>query len=258
MTAVLINPGTGYVAGAHAHDARANVRAFRRELELAMPHVVIDRWPRDDDGDGRYGFVLRRGARAVSVSMPGLPLDRVALRPGVSAWGFPRLYVDGSSWLWPFALSCARDALIDHDGAAARRYAQSRRACQRALATTPRCGVCGAIKDCYTSPTAENPPHGYVRLRCLVCTPVDRTAVWSYDLRAVYGDDSWKALQHGAVYRRTLRLMPNEALGTAEDPRCVLGLLWGRYCRLRAGHPGVCQGREQEVARERIELPWRG
>jgi len=45
--------------------------------------------------------------------MPGLPLDRVRYigAPEQNAWRFPRLFVDGNSWLWEFALEIARGAL---------------------------------------------------------------------------------------------------------------------------------------------------
>ena len=256
MTFVISNPGAGPVDGSSARNAKSNIGAFCRELGLEAPYIRIERHESGDHG-GRYDFVLHRGLRSTEVSMPGLPLDRVALRPGDNAWHFPRLYVDGSSWLWPYALNMARNDLLDHDGSSERRYEESKAACDSEFEREPRCLACGSIKERYWGHEAENPPHGYDRLRCLVCAPIETTAVWSWNLEAMYSDDSWKKLQHGAVYRRTLRRMPYEALGTPEDPICTIGHYSNRWCRLRAQHNGACAPCEQEVARDRIELPYR-
>lgn len=43
--------------------------------------------------------------------MPGWPLGQVRWQPDADAWQFPRLYVDGGSWLWGFAVGIARGAL---------------------------------------------------------------------------------------------------------------------------------------------------
>ena len=250
MTFVISNPGTGPVDGSSAHNARRNIGAFCRELRLGAPHIRVERRESGDHG-GRYDFVLHRGIRSTEVSMPGLPLDRVALRPGDNAWHFPRLYVDGSSWLWPYALNMARSDLLDHDGSSERRYEESKAACDSEFERAPRCLACGSIKERYWGHEAENPPQGYDRLRCLVCTPIETTAILSAQ-DGVYLDDSWKALQCGYVYRVTTRRIPYETLGTTEDPSCT-----NQRCRLRARHNGSCAPCEKEIARERIELPYR-
>jgi hypothetical protein len=171
---VVINPGTGPVNGAREREARRNVGALCRELALEPPRVQIERRS-SGDHDGRYDYVLRRGVRETTISMPGLPLDRVKLRPDDNPWHFPRLYVDGSSWLWPYAVASARDALLDHDGSAERRYEESKADCARELAREPRCPVCGTLKESYlTDYQTDNPPHGRERLRCLTCDRGDR------------------------------------------------------------------------------------
>jgi hypothetical protein len=256
---VILNPGTGPVDGASAREARRNIGAFCRELSLGPPNVRIERRV-NDDSDGRYSYIIRRGIRSTEVDMPGLSLDRVALRPGDNTWHFPRLYVDGNSWLWPFALNNARRALQDHDGSAERRYRRSKADCEREFATAPRCATCNAIKNRYHAyADDENPPYGYERIRCVVCTPVEHTQIRSWDLEAVYNNDSWKKLQHGRVYRVTYRLMPYEALGGDEDPICTIGYYSNRgQCRLGRGHAGKCEPHVKEIARESIALPYRG
>lgn len=257
MTFVISNPGTGPVDGTRERDARRNIGAFCRDLALPSPNIRVERRP-SGDFDGKYDYLLRRGIRTTTVSMPGLPLDRVKLRPGSNAWHFPRLYVDGSSWLWPYAIETARDALLDHDGSAERGYQQSVADCDFVLANEPRCSICGAIKDRYlTNSETENPPYGYDRLRCLICVPIETAAIWSWQ-DAVYLDDSWKTLQHGCVYRVTTRRMPYEAIGGEQDPICTIGYYSNRQCRLKQGHEGRCETLWKEISRERIELPYRG
>ena len=258
MTQVVINPGTGPIAGSHARDARRNLGVFCRDLALPAPRISIARNV-SGDFDGKYDYLLQRGIRTVSVAMPGLPLDRVKLGPSDNAWHFHRLYVDGDSWLWPFALDTAKRALLDHDGSAERGYHRSLADCAFVLAHEPRCAICNSIKDRYCTDTkTENPPYGYDRLRCLTCVPIEKTEIRSWNLEALYVDDSWKTLQHGCVYRVTSRCVPYEALGTADDPICTIGCYFsGRPCLRRQGHAGDCKPPWQEIKRERIELPYR-
>lgn len=108
MSAVIINPGTGPVSRALLCNAWKNIRAFRRAIGM---QVQIKRVPRDDDRKGRYAFRLvleRQGRRTrrVLVDMPGL-----LHVPSESITDFPRLYIDGSSWAWLYALDSARQAL---------------------------------------------------------------------------------------------------------------------------------------------------
>ena len=45
------------------------------------------------------------------VEMPGLPLEQVRYmgHEGQNARDYPRLYVDGASWLWEFAVNIVSD-----------------------------------------------------------------------------------------------------------------------------------------------------
>jgi hypothetical protein len=104
---IVINPGTGPVEGATLEQAKANMDAFAADLNKRGLYVTGLTRREDADDDGRYGYLLTMGdARKLEVDMPGLPLDQVRFmdEPGQDIWDFPRLYVDGNSWIWMFAL----------------------------------------------------------------------------------------------------------------------------------------------------------
>ena len=48
------------------------------------------------------------------IVMPGKPLDKVRYvgSPDQNIWDYLRLFVDGKSWVWEFAVGKARDHLI--------------------------------------------------------------------------------------------------------------------------------------------------
>jgi hypothetical protein len=108
---IMINPGTGPVEGATVERARSNMDAFTADLRAAGIHAGdLQRRPEQDDA-GRFAYQLTMDdTRQVTVEMPGLPLDRVRFTgaAGQDIWQFPRLYVDGSSWLWEYAVAACR------------------------------------------------------------------------------------------------------------------------------------------------------
>ena len=110
-TSIVINPGTGPVEDATLENAEASIAAFVQDLGIDV--VWIARRPQQDK-NGRYGFILRRNDCECIIEMPGLPVEQVRYikAPGQKIYDFPRLYVDGSSWVWRFALSDAKRALM--------------------------------------------------------------------------------------------------------------------------------------------------
>lgn len=101
---VLINPGSGPVCGEVSWDnAYENINAYIADCEIPMRVVRSEH----EDDDGRYLFVLRNDEYdyQIDVEMPGLPLDMVRYVKGDkrNILNFPRLYVDGSSWIWYIA-----------------------------------------------------------------------------------------------------------------------------------------------------------
>lgn len=115
MIGMLSNPGNGPIEGADLFHAVDNMSTFVADLRVRSRYGGVIHWTSEGIGidrrgdDGRYGFVLRANGRRCEIDMPGLPLDRV--RPvhwaegNYNAWDYPRLFVDGNSWLWEFAVN---------------------------------------------------------------------------------------------------------------------------------------------------------
>lgn len=110
---VYINPGTGPVENASLKNARKNMEAFAKEL--ALEGIKIRRHKGRDEDDGRFGFSLKYGKEKCYIDMPGLPLEQVRWTKALNPWHFPRLYVDGSSWLWEFAVGVAKRHLTNEE-----------------------------------------------------------------------------------------------------------------------------------------------
>lgn len=108
---IVINPGSGPVADATEENAAFNMAAFI--LDVGAPTATIERAAAKDYGEGRFAFVVRLGSNECEVQMPGLLLDAVRYTGtnGQNIWHFPRLYTDGSSYVWEFAVSTTRGAL---------------------------------------------------------------------------------------------------------------------------------------------------
>jgi hypothetical protein len=129
----LINPGTEPIYRTLSKQvlvkhAESNMRVFVKDVRKQHgTRLGIERANRKWDGDGRYAFwILRLGRcptcgrqytdrgrvhpRRVLVLMPGLVLDQVRyMGKPQNIWHFPRLYVDGNSWVWCFAINAAGD-----------------------------------------------------------------------------------------------------------------------------------------------------
>ena len=112
---LVINPGSGPVAGSSRSAAIVAIETFVKDLGL--PEVRVGDPPDAADNGGRFAFTLSLGGRKVEVDMPGLPIERVRYmgEAGQNIWDFPRLYVDGSSWIWTFGLGVARAHLTGED-----------------------------------------------------------------------------------------------------------------------------------------------
>lgn len=111
MAILVVNPGTGPVVAATEENAKVNVRQFAKDLaEKGVKILRTTRRSKDDYGEGRFCFHLRvayrRMKRTLEVQMPGLPLEKVRYlgTPEQNIWHYPRLYIDGSSWVWSFAV----------------------------------------------------------------------------------------------------------------------------------------------------------
>lgn len=111
-TLVAINPGTGDVANSELAHAVTNMDAFLADVNL--DGATFERLEKRDYGAGRYAFTVRYGEAKVEIQMPGIPLQQVRYMgyEGQRISVFPRLYVEGSSWVWRYAFYLARTDLI--------------------------------------------------------------------------------------------------------------------------------------------------
>jgi hypothetical protein len=112
MSIVFVNPGSGPCADYGRSDKRwaaSNMRAFIRDVGGEGLSFAYQSPP----ADGRFTFSLSRGPHTVQVEIPGLALARVRYMgtEGQNIWHFPRLYIDGDSWVWLYAINAARRAL---------------------------------------------------------------------------------------------------------------------------------------------------
>lgn len=107
---LFINPGSGPVEGATYDHAFSNLEVFCRDL-IAQDKVIGEiRDPGNPPDDGRYYFEVEVDGVYHEIEMPGIPIDQVRWmgEPEQNIWDFPRLYIDGSSWIWKFALDVTR------------------------------------------------------------------------------------------------------------------------------------------------------
>lgn len=104
MSKIMINPGAGRVESGTWEQAYENIKQYIKDCEIPM-HIVSARFI---PCEGRYMFVLDADdfSYRTEVEMPGLPLNNVRYidEGKQNPFDFPRLYVDGSSWLWKYAV----------------------------------------------------------------------------------------------------------------------------------------------------------
>lgn len=96
----IFNPGSGPVPEATEAQADLNMRAFVSDLARLHDFQVTayTRAADRDYGNGRWAYdILTRGGLSIEIQMPGASLRQVQ-----EEWF--RLYVNGSSWFWEFAL----------------------------------------------------------------------------------------------------------------------------------------------------------
>lgn len=101
-----VNPGSGPVSEGCWEMAYANIQQFIQDCEIPM--YIKEACMIPDEDSGRYLFKLDAVdfSYPLEIEMPGLPLDKVRYmgEEGQNPFRFPRLYVDGASWLWKFAV----------------------------------------------------------------------------------------------------------------------------------------------------------
>lgn len=106
-TSVSINPGSGDVKEGNEKNAIDNIKHFI--TDLGNKKIKFVRVPKEDDG-GRFAFLIYDYSwgktNVCLILMPGLFLSdvRYIANENQNIWDFPRLYVDGSSFVWKYAL----------------------------------------------------------------------------------------------------------------------------------------------------------
>jgi hypothetical protein len=104
---VLMGLGSGHVPCARKRWALGNAKALARDVGSRARVATHGK----REGDGRWCFTVQRASKRVRVSVPGCSRAVVTAHDPFA----PRIYVDGNSWRWPFAVSVLRDALgVDH------------------------------------------------------------------------------------------------------------------------------------------------
>lgn len=96
MSIIYINPGTEPIKNTSEDNAIANMEALTKAVG-GDEFVRVFMW---DDNEGRYGFQIWKNDLSVDIDMPGVDPE---LMQKSKPWESPRMYVNGSSWLWDFA-----------------------------------------------------------------------------------------------------------------------------------------------------------
>lgn len=103
MVNVIINPGSGAVKAGTVEQSEINIKAFIEDLMVENVQYefvkVLD--------DGRHLYKVWNDEHSHEIEMPALPLENVRYLglENQNIFHFPRLYVDGSSWVWMYALN---------------------------------------------------------------------------------------------------------------------------------------------------------
>lgn len=114
MEIIIINHGSQDIEELGFEQAYKNMKVFIEDCEIELFIAQARLTPEDN---GRYFFELKTPlSREVfwEIEMPSLPLEKVRFinEKSQNIWDFPRLYVDGSSWVWKYAI-ITKNSLID-------------------------------------------------------------------------------------------------------------------------------------------------
>ncbi|HEY9751296.1 MAG TPA: hypothetical protein V6C63_21610 [Allocoleopsis sp.] len=103
----------GPIPDSTEEQAIANIQELIRHTALHHNNVEakFERLAADDEA-GWFGFKLMAGDRYCHVLMPGITIGDAECYPLAQHVKDFRVYVDGGSWLWPFAVKIAREALL--------------------------------------------------------------------------------------------------------------------------------------------------
>ncbi len=99
--AIYINPGSGKVKSGSKKQSEENMKQFIADLGVEAQYEFLE-----IDDMKRHVYKLSIKKRTHEIKMPAIPLKDVRYlgHSGQNIWDFPRLYIDGSSWIWKYAL----------------------------------------------------------------------------------------------------------------------------------------------------------
>lgn len=101
-----VNPGSEEVEDVGFEQAYNNILHYINDCEIELFIQSANCVPEEN---GRYQFVLKSPLLhklSYEVEMPSLPIDQIRFmnEEEQNIWHFPRLYVNGSSWIWKYGL----------------------------------------------------------------------------------------------------------------------------------------------------------
>jgi hypothetical protein len=108
---VLINPGSGPVQNGSKEQSEINIKQFIADLEINGNYEFVK-----VEDDGRHTYKVWNETHSHEIDMPAIPLENVRYlgTDGQKIFDFPRLFVDGSSFVWKYALNvCFNDEGVD-------------------------------------------------------------------------------------------------------------------------------------------------
>ena len=107
---IIINPGTGKTEDHGFEQALSNIKVFIEECSIDVELTSSIKHPSDD---GRYSFLLQHKGtgKEFVIKIPALPLAEIyytdSEKQNINI--YPRLYVNGNSYVWKYALLIESD-----------------------------------------------------------------------------------------------------------------------------------------------------
>ena len=110
---IIVNPGTFGCDDATAEHSYENMKHFLVDCAVSGAEFVAV--PTMDYGEGRFCFLVWKDNNCAEIQMPGWSLEKVRYvkSEGQNIWDFPRLYVDGGSWIWYIAADIVKRILSE-------------------------------------------------------------------------------------------------------------------------------------------------
>jgi len=113
-TGIIINPGTEPLATSSEDAATRSMEALLKDLADGASASFVRDADCDYDAtyeDGRYAFALTYRDQDFEIQMPGWEPEKVRFtgEGDQNIWDYPRLYVNGNSWVWKYALGIIED-----------------------------------------------------------------------------------------------------------------------------------------------------